>query len=193
MSMPTLARLRTMLTAAFLILAVGWHDAVPATDAAEDTAASGERVSAFVAEARKATGLPLEHYSVRLIGSTERASEAIIPLVVARLKTGTFSLLAEYEESGTPLPRPGDLFVVTHFDGRPAFLYRVLEVELVPFGDIGQRHLDVEGPTLREREAWRTVHLRAWEALLERMQRKPSEEMPVVWQRFEVLHPPNAP
>lgn len=143
----------------------------------------------FVEEARVATRLPLESLQVRTIGSTERASNAIIPLILAGLKTGTFSLASDYANERGGLPKVGDLYLVTHFDGRPAFIYRLTEVELVPFGKISTSHVAVEGPTLREIEPWRKVHATAWEPVLAKRGETLTAETPVAFQRFVVVYP----
>lgn len=156
---------------------------------AHDSKPVGAAVQAFVAEARRTAGAEITDYRVRTIGSTNRASEAIIPLILAGRKTGTFSLAAEFEDDPASMPRVGSHVVVTRFDGTPAFVYRLTEVQVVPFGDITSAHIQMEGPGLRELGPWREVHLAAWEPLLNELGRAPSAAMPVVVQRFVVVHP----
>lgn len=176
--------MRALILALALLLASGASVHVGGAESAS------AEVHAFVAAAKQTQPEPaIETYRQRTIGSTNRASEAIIALVLAGLKTGTFSLAAEFAGDPAAMPRVGEHVVVTRFDGEPALIYRLTEVTVVPFGEISEELIQVEGPTLRELEPWREVHLRAWQPLLDRVGQASSASMPVVFQRFVVVYP----
>ena len=140
------------------------------------------RIEAVVAAARAARpGEPLEECSVRTLGSSEEMFGRLLPLILGGSKTGTFSL-------GDP-PQVGQCVVVTHFDGAPALIWRVTGVEVMPFDAISERQLAIESPALRELEAWRQVHMTAWAPQLAGKTRAEIGRMPVVVQRFVVIHP----
>ncbi len=67
-------------------------------------------------------------------------------------------------------------------------LYRVTEVETVPFEGINHDHVQVEGPNARNVEVWRNIHWDYWGGMLRAKGREPSMQMPVVFHRFEVLY-----
>ncbi|MEZ5474950.1 MAG: ASCH domain-containing protein [Steroidobacteraceae bacterium] len=148
-----------------------------------------ESVDAFVERARAA--LPNERitsYKIRHYGSRE-IGDAIIALVKSGEKTGTFSLAAEFEGQAESAPALGDHYVVTAFDGTPALLLRITAVELVPFVGISHEHVQVEGPKARSVAVWRKIHWEYWGAGLRTQGKEPSEDMPVIFQRFELLFP----
>ncbi|MGE0436061.1 MAG: ASCH domain-containing protein [Steroidobacteraceae bacterium] len=150
--------------------------------APEAAVAATAKIEAFVAAARTARpDEPIDAYTVRTLGSSEEMFERLLPLILDGSKTGTFSL-------GEPV-QTGALVLVTHFDGTPALIWRVTAVEIVPFDAIDERHLEAEGPALRNIEAWRQVHIRAWAAQLAGKSRAEIGRTPVVVQRFRVIHP----
>lgn len=153
--------------------------APPSASASSSTAA----IEAFVAAAR--TRLPSErinHYGVRTLGSSEAVFRRLLPVLLDGSKTGTFAL----EDPS----RPGDHWVVTHFDGTPALLWRVESIEVVPFGEISAAHIQLEGPGLRQLPAWRQVHLAAWKESLQGLDAGQIGRTPVYVQRFTVLYAP---
>lgn len=157
----------------------------PAPSFAHASTSSAAAIEAFVAAAR--AKLPAErigHYGVRTLGSSEAVFRRLLPVLLDGSKTGTFAL----EDPS----RPGDHWVVTHFDGTPALIWRVESVEVVPFGQISEAHIQLEGPGLRQLGAWRQVHLAAWEESLQGLDAGQIERTPVYVQRFTVLYAPAA-
>ena len=154
--------------------------------------ASTPVVEAFVARARAA--LPHENigrYKTRTYSSSRAVGDAIIGLILSGEKTGTFSLAAEFDDQPDAIPQVGDYYVITNFDGEPALLYRVTAIEQVPFTGINDEHVQVEGPAARTVAVWRKIHWDYWGAILRAQGREPSETMPVIFQRFELLFPLN--
>lgn len=148
-------------------------------------------IEQFVAAARAALpGERIDRYKVRTFGGSKAMSDIIVPLIETRQKTGTFALAAEFESDPARAPQVGDLYVVTHFDGTPAVLYRITFVETVPFEGIDHDHVQVEGPKARDVGVWRGIHWDYFGAIMRSMGREGSMQMPIVFQRFEVLFPP---
>jgi uncharacterized protein YhfF len=147
-------------------------------------------VAEFVAHARRARPNDhIESYKVRTFGNSAAISNVILPLILSGEKTGTFALESEFEHAPTEVPRAGDHYVVTHFGGEPALLYRLTEVERVPFAQISHAHVQVEGPNARTVPVWRKIHWAYWGGILRAQGREPREDMPVLFQRFEVIFP----
>lgn len=146
-------------------------------------------VETFWQAARAAVpGLPAAGYKTRTFGRSAEMANILVPLIASGEKTGTFALAAEYERDPAARPSQGDYFVVTWFDGRPALVYRITEVATVPFSGIGPEHVAVEGPNARQVDIWRRIHWPYWSAMLRDWGQEPSESMPVVFQRFELLY-----
>ena len=126
-------------------------------------------------------------YRVKRFGNDPAMSRLLLDLIRSGKKTGTFGLEWEFEARPDERPEAGDLYVVTDSDGEPGALIRVTGTEVVPFSAIGAEHLQHEGPALREPAAWRKVHWAFWMPALQAMGREPSDDMPILIQRFEVL------
>jgi uncharacterized protein YhfF len=147
-------------------------------------------IESFWQAARRAVpSLPASGYKVRTFGRSADMSEVLIALIASGQKTGTFALEEEYRREPGLRPSVGDHFVVTAFEGQPALVYRITEVETVPFGGIGPAHVAVEGPNARQVEIWRQIHWPYWGGILREWGQEPSEDMPVVFQKFELLYP----
>jgi len=126
-------------------------------------------------------------YRVKRFGNDPAMARLLLDLVRSRQKTGTFGLEWEFEARPDERPEPGDLFIVTDANGEPGTLIRVTETAVLPFSEISEDHLQCEGPALRELPLWRKIHWDYWTPALHAMGREPSEDMPILFQRFEVL------
>lgn len=147
-------------------------------------------IEEFVAAARLVNPeAGIGRVKVRTFGGSAAMANVIVPLILTGQKTGTFALASEFESDPAAAPRVGDDYVVTWFEGPPALLYRVTEVQLVPFEGISDEHVQVEGPNARNVEAWRRIHWDYWGGMLRRQGREPSMTMPVIFHRFKVLYP----
>ncbi len=147
-------------------------------------------VEEFIAAARSVNpDAAIGPCKVRTFGGSPAMANIIIPLILTGQKTGTFAMLSEFEANPAAAPQVGDDYVVTWFEGPPALLYRMTEVEIVPFEGINHEHVQVEGPGARSVDAWRKIHWEYWGGMLRRQGREPSMSMPVAFQRFEVLYP----
>lgn len=77
--------------------------------------------------------------------------------VVSGEKTATSALAAEFGPDH-PAPRPGDLEIVTEFDGAPRAVIAYTAIDRIRFGDVDEAFARAEGDgTLA---AWRRTHLR---------------------------------
>lgn len=149
----------------------------------ESVASDTTQIEAFVAAARAARpDEPLQSYLVRSLGSSEAMSEVLLRTVMQGEKTGTFSL-------GDP-PRVGEYYVVTRFDGTPALIWRITQVEIKPFDAITTADTQIEGKALRsDLEAFRKVHLSFWATEFAGKSRQEIGATPVAVQRFVVIYP----
>lgn len=126
---------------------------------------------------------------VRKYGDSESMSKRIISVILSGAKTGGFSPLLRYERTGAALPRVGQCVLVTQFDGAPALLYRLTEVEIVPFDEVVERHTEIEALELRPLDAWRKFHWVFWTREFEQYGVPLTEQAKIVFQRFELLYP----
>jgi uncharacterized protein YhfF len=146
-------------------------------------------VTEFLARARELHPvLDLGTPVVRTYGDSASMSRRIIGVILSGAKTGGFSPLIRYERTRATLPQIGQCCLVTEFDGTPALLYRIVEVEVLPYDEIVERHTEIEAPELRPLDAWRKFHWVFWNREFAQYGVPLTERTPIVFQRFELLY-----
>ncbi|PRI11645.1 ASCH domain-containing protein [Leucobacter massiliensis] len=121
-------------------------------------------------------------------GATPEHADALLELVLAGIKTGTASSLWDYEASGEPVPAVGDLSVILDGAGSPRAVLETTAIEIVPFDEVSAEHAHSEGEDDRTLASWREVHERYWRTHSENP-RGFEADMPVICERFRLLHP----
>ena len=116
-------------------------------------------------------------------------ADELADLVLAGRKRGTASVLWSYETEDEPLPRVGDLSVITSWSGEARCVIRTSLVEVLAFADVGEDFAAAEGEGDGSLAYWREAHWAAFGRELEGFDRSPAPDMPVVCERFEVVFP----
>lgn len=119
----------------------------------------------------------------------EDSANALAELVLAGTKRATAGLQWSFEAEQKPLPKPGDLSVVTNWDGMPLCVIETLQVNVVPYDAVTERFAMTEGEGDRTLRYWREVHWLYFGRECKRIGREPSLRMPVVCEEFRVLYP----
>lgn len=119
----------------------------------------------------------------------ERTANALAALVLAGQKRATAGLLWANEFTGKPLPKIGDLSVVTDWQGTPQCVIQSTHVEIVPFGSVTDSFAATEGEGDRTLRYWRDAHWRYFSRECQRIGKEPSLQMPVVCEQFRVVYP----
>lgn len=163
------------------------------------TAPEDEDLERFWVTARKSAGLARlgavvgENPAALLVppawsfGQDAETADALLKLVLARKKTATSSALWEWEAEGEDLPEAGALAIVCDGAGRPRALLRTEAVDVVPFDAVPAEHVAAEGEGDVER--WRSDHEAYFAAALAPYGRDVAAGMPVVLERFTLIHP----
>jgi uncharacterized protein YhfF len=136
-------------------------------------------------------GEPLGRYFVRKMGNSPALCERIIGFITSGQKTGGF---ARPSEAAEETPRAGDYVILTSFEGEPRCLLRVEDTRLLRFRDVTAEHTACETPAARDVETWRGIHRRYWSPIYEAEGRTFTDDEPVLFQRFKLIHaePANA-
>lgn len=121
-------------------------------------------------------------------GDTEELAAELVELVVHGPKRATAGAVAHYEHDGEPLPEVGDLSVVTSFDGTPRALLRTTEVRIGPLSSVDDAFAWDEGEGDRTRDWWLRAHVEFFERVLPPLGIPFDDELPTVFQRFELLY-----
>jgi len=88
--------------------------------------------------------------------------DQLVAAIVAGAKTTTTGLLADYEQEGAALPRPGDRQAVVDSAGQPVAVIEMTEVRVVRLADVGLPHALGEGEGYTSVAEWRAGHERFW-------------------------------
>ena len=122
-------------------------------------------------------------------GDSREMADHLAMLVREGVKTATSSALWSYEEEQKPLPQKGDHSVVLDGNGVPVAVIETVDVFVVPFDEIPERFAYDEGEGDRSLAYWREAH-RNYFSRQRFKDRAFDERMPLVWERFRVVHVP---
>jgi uncharacterized protein YhfF/GNAT superfamily N-acetyltransferase len=125
-------------------------------------------------------------------GDTPALADDLLEQVAAGPKRATAGLLAELEAGDDPLPKAGDYWVVTDGRGRPRLLIQSREVRIAPFRTVDDAFAWDEGEGDRSLGFWRAAHLDYCSRGAAGLGLPFSEDLLMLFERFEVLWPPEA-
>ena len=134
-------------------------------------------------------GTDVGDYRTRCIGWNQETATKICEHVVAREKTGTFSLPWLHAINVETKPDIGDFVILLDYDGGPQALLQTVGLTLLPFKDIDETHTGLDGPSVRDLKVWRGIHTNYWNGLLEPLGKEVGDDLPVVVERFDCLYP----
>jgi len=116
-------------------------------------------------------------------------ANALVDLVLQGRKRATASLLWGYEVSHKPLPKVGDLSIVTNWQGQPRCIIESTQVELVPYAEVSEAFAAIEGEGDGSLRSWFEGHWLYFSRECQRLGKAPSLQMPVVCEQFKVIYP----
>jgi uncharacterized protein YhfF len=121
----------------------------------------------------------------------EPSANELAALVLRGRKRATAALLWVHEHESKPLPKPGDLSIVTSFDGTPRCVIETQRVDIVPFDHVSEEFAATEGEGDGSLSFWRRAHESFFGRECQRIGRQPVANMPVVCERFGVVFVPS--
>ncbi len=127
------------------------------------------------------------YYRVRSIGSTPRAKEIILKLIIDELKTGTFTSPWIYQDDRAETPVVGGYSVLVDSSNTPRGILKTTGLTTLPFNQITEHHTAVDGPGVRALDVWRSVHLRFFTQELSQRGKTFADDMPVTVETFELV------
>ncbi len=116
-------------------------------------------------------------------------ANALVELVLQGTKRATASLLWGYEISRIPLPKAGDLSVVTDWQGQPRCIIESTHVEVVSYEEVSEAFAAIEGEGDGSLRYWLEEHWLYFSRECQRLGKTPSLQMPVVCEQFKVIYP----
>ena len=150
------------------------------------------RVEAFWGQFRstlsEGSGLENRYHEAWCFGDNAQDAAELADLVLQGTKTATCGSLWAYEADGERMPEVGDLSIITDYEGAPLLIIETTAVEVVPFDAVTAEHASQEGEGDRSLAYWRGVHWRVFSRELEALGIEPSEQMPLVCERFRMIY-----
>ena len=116
----------------------------------------------------------------------EESANHLLKLVLEGKKRATSSSLRGYQVEDEPLPKVGDMSVITDWDGNDGCVIRTVSVEIIRFGDMTFDIAKLEGED-ECLETWREKHIRFFTEEGKEVGYTFDEDMPVVFERFEIV------
>lgn len=114
------------------------------------------------------------------------SADRLYELALSGVKRATTGSLWICEHEGEPVLGPGNLSILTDFDGGRACVLQTLRVDIKPFREVTPRDAEVEGEGDKSLAYWRSVHRKYFEAECASIGREFTEDMPVVFEEFRV-------
>jgi uncharacterized protein YhfF len=127
----------------------------------------------------------LEPYEVFSFTNSKEGANSLLKLVLEGKKRATSSALPAY--GSEPIPSVGTLSVVTDWDGNPAAVIKTVKVTIIPFGEMTYEIASREGED-EVLDTWKANHTAAFLADAEECGFDFNDEMPVVFEDFEVVY-----
>jgi uncharacterized protein YhfF len=127
-------------------------------------------------------------YWVDQFGDNPELADELGQLVLDGRKTATCSALWEWDAEGSELPQVGTKTVVLDGRQQPLCIIETTEVKIHPFNQVDAQFAYEEGEDNRTLESWRREHWKYFSRVLPRIGKQPTEDMPLVCERFKVVY-----
>jgi len=131
-------------------------------------------------------------YEAFAFGDNEGLAHDLAELVLQGAKRATAGSLWVFEEQAKPLPKTGDLSIVTNWAGEPLCIIETESVDILLFNQVGAEFAASEGEGDGSLSFWRAAHTQYFTRECSRIGRPFHESMPVVCERFRVVYQPSA-
>ena len=132
---------------------------------------------------------PSADYQVWHFGDSERLARSLAELVLRGPKRATAGLLWDAELEPKMMPVLGGYSLVTNHAGAPLLIIRTTQVETRPFGKVDADFAAAEGEGDGSLNYWREAHWSYFSRRCATLGRTPSDDMPVILERFALIYP----
>ncbi|WP_347452046.1 ASCH domain-containing protein [Acetoanaerobium noterae] len=121
--------------------------------------------------------------------NNEADANELAKLTLLGIKRATASLYKSFEAENEPIPKIGDLIVITNWDSEAVCIIEVKKVEILPFKDITKEHAQIEGEGDKSLEYWRRGHINFFTEETKELGIEFNEELEVIFETFQVVYP----
>lgn len=127
------------------------------------------------------------YFEAFYFGHTERIANELLALVLQGAKTATTSGVFQYELTGSPYPKVGDLSIVTDFDGEPKCVIETKQVTFLKFSEMTYELCRREGED-EHLASWQNNHIVFFSEIGKEYDFLFSDEMGIVFEEFQVIY-----
>ena len=118
---------------------------------------------------------------------TEKLANELLELVLKGKKQATASSKYAFDIEKEPLPKIGDFWIITDWEGNPHCVIETTNISIIPFKEITYDICRREGED-DNLETWRNGHKRFYENEGNMLGYKFTETMPVVFEDFKCVY-----
>lgn len=113
-------------------------------------------------------------------------------LVLIGKKKASSGLYAWYKEAKADLPKLSTKHIITDFEGKAKAIIEIKKVDTISFNQISKEYAAMDmGTTIEPVKKWRKAHWDFFESAMQESEKKPTEDMLIVCERFELVWPKN--
>lgn len=118
----------------------------------------------------------------------EKDADECAELVVKGIKQATATSLWWFEKNNETLPKVGDQYVVTNWNGYAKAVIETIKIEQIPYNQITSEFAAVEGEGDKSLEYWKRVHEAYYKREMEPYGDKFDENMIIVCEYFKTIY-----
>ncbi len=121
-------------------------------------------------------------------GDSPKLADSLLALILAGTKTATCSSLWEWEHEHDHPLTPGYLAAITDGQGNARCIIQTLEVKVTPYNQVTQEFAKAEGEGDLTLDWWRDAHWKFFSRTLPRINKQPTQTMPLLCEHFRVIY-----
>ncbi|MFL2770718.1 MAG: ASCH domain-containing protein [Rhodospirillaceae bacterium] len=148
-----------------------------------------EMTEAFWEDVKRSVPDAGNNYRARRASGNPDFAEIIMNLIITEKKRGLFGLQLLQERQPELAPTLGGVLVLVDFAGIPQGAVKTTKITPVPYKDINEGHLAVEGPDARKLRTWQDIHWPYWTQMLAPYGLTPNTDMIVIIEQFKLIYP----
>lgn len=129
------------------------------------------------------------YYASWYFCDTKECADEFADLVKKGIKRGTASLYYWYESGKEKLPLPGELSIVTDWEGEACCIILSRKITILPFCNVTEEMAAIEGEGDKSLQYWRNAHISFFSRDLKNTDMQFDENMLIVFEEFDKIYP----
>ena len=109
-------------------------------------------------------------------------------LVVKGIKRATATSLWWFEKNKEELPRVGNQYIVTDWDGNARAIIETVQIDHVPYNEVTEEFAETEGEGDKSLKYWKKVHKAYYSREMELHGDQFDENMIIICERFKTIY-----